>query len=86
MSKTTRYSHSCYLTLVQIASIVLAIWVLYTSIDLNFGHITDSMAIQLDENGLYNGPIIWGILFFIISLIIALSFITLTFFISFRDD
>ncbi|AMO80880.1 MAG: hypothetical protein L0L24_04340 [Enterobacterales bacterium] len=81
-----RKSKSFYLTVLQIASVLLAVGALFFLIDTTQSQYLVLNGNDLARTDLDNGPMIWGMNFFLFALLIGVLLFTIAFFIGFKDD
>ncbi|MCE9948774.1 hypothetical protein [Hafnia paralvei] len=84
--KFKRKSKTFYLTVLQIASVLLAIAALFYLIDSSQTQYLVLNGDHLTRTDLDSGTMVWGVNFFLFALIVGVLLFTAAFFIGFKDD
>ncbi|MBW7983021.1 hypothetical protein [Enterobacillus tribolii] len=70
----------------QVAAVIVAIAILFFMLDSYQPEFLMQHGRCLTESAIDEGPLGWGMRFFLLSLAVGLIFIAIVFFLSFRDD
>ncbi|MGL4859437.1 MAG: hypothetical protein ACRC5A_06805 [Enterobacteriaceae bacterium] len=79
MHKNNNTHYNLYLTLAQISSVLMALWVLYFSIKSLTPPVARELFVVVEEFDPALNTLLWAAKFFALALLIALCFIALTF-------